>query len=132
MTRPIQRNHKSSSSPRVDASVRGVLGAMALAGLVLLFHLTEVWLGTISETTIPIGSVKSASAASSGMDSLTVIETDTGFYALLGPAIIDKGTSLVLDVRLNGDQYVCDASRRVCVRTSSRQLSTVRTQTQPR
>jgi len=123
MVHRFRSHHPPQHSPEVEESARAVLRAFALAGLVLLYFPIDMWLGTISETEVPIGAVKSVSAASGALLGLTVLETESGFYVLRGHANIQKGTPLILDIRLNGNQYVCDVGKSVCVRTSSRQLS---------
>lgn len=123
--------HSSQRSPEVEEATRGVLRAFALLGLFLLYFPIDMWLGTISETEVPIGAVKSVSAASGSLLGLTVLETETGFYVLRGYANIRKGTPLILDIRLNGNQYVCDVGKSVCVRSSSRQLSAAGGQPRP-
>lgn len=123
MVHRFRHQRSSQRSPEVEKSTRGVLRAFALLGLFLLYFPIDMWLGTISETEAPIGAVKSVSAASGALLGLTVLETATGFYVLRGYANIQKGTPLILDSRLNGNQYVCDVGKSVCVRSSSRQLS---------
>jgi hypothetical protein len=123
MAHKLREPPPAPPSREIDDSIRRVLRSFAIAGLFLMYFPVDMWLGTISQTEIPIGVVKSVSAASGGLHGLTVLETDTGFYVLRAHAIIHKGTPLILDTRVNGDQYVCNAGKSVCVRTSSRHLS---------
>jgi len=123
MVHRFRQHRPPRRSPEVDESTRGVLRSFAITGLLLMYFPIDMWLGTISQAELPIGVVKSVSAASGGLHGLIVLETDTGFYALRGHAPIHKGTPLILDIRVNGDQYVCNTGKSVCVRTSSRHLS---------
>ena len=123
MARATRHRQSPSPHPEIDESISKVLRAFALLGLVLLYFPVDLLLGTITRTEVPIGAVKSVSAASGGLQGLTVLETDTGYYALRGHATVHKGTPLILDTRLNGDQYVCIESKKVCARTSARHLS---------
>ena len=123
MTHGFRQRPPPPPTPEIDPEVWGILRVFALAAVVLMYYPIDMWRGTITETEVPIGTVKSVSAASGGLHGLTVLETETGFYALRGHATIHKGAALILDTRINGDQYVCDAGKKVCVRTSRRHLS---------
>lgn len=67
-------------------------------------------------STQPIGLVKSVSAAG-GLRGGVILETETGYYPLLGSITAPKGAAVSLEVRQNGNRYVCDGGRQVCVQT---------------
>ena len=53
-----------------------------------------------------------------GLQGRVVIETDTGSYPLLQAPVIHKGTPLVLELRGNGQRFVCDLPRTLCIKTT--------------
>lgn len=100
-----------------------ILLAFASVVLFILHLLVDDLLGTFTRRESAIGTVKSVSAASGRLRGLTVLETETSFYVLRGHANVQKGASLILQTRFNGDEYVCDQNRAVCVPTASRHLA---------
>jgi hypothetical protein len=47
-----------------------------------------------------------------------LVETPRGFFQVLGAAAFERGTELVMEVRGNGDRYVCDVPRTGCVKSA--------------
>jgi hypothetical protein len=47
-----------------------------------------------------------------------LVETPRGFFPVLGAAAFERGTELVLEVRGNGDRYLCDVPRTGCVKSA--------------
>lgn len=47
-----------------------------------------------------------------------LVETPRGFFPVLGAAAFERGTELVLEVRGNGERYVCDVPRTGCVKSA--------------
>ena len=47
-----------------------------------------------------------------------LVETPRGYFPVLGAAAFERGTELVLEVRGNGDRYVCDVPRTGCVKSA--------------
>jgi hypothetical protein len=54
-----------------------------------------------------------------GLQDRVVIETDAGSYPLLQAPAVTKGTPLVLELRGNGNRFVCDVPHNLCVRTTA-------------
>ncbi len=86
------------------------------------FILTLLWAGgywrqseVISSS--PIGHFIRMSGPG-GFPGGVVIETDTGSYPLLKPPVISRGTALVLELRGNGQRFVCDLTRTLCIKTT--------------
>ena len=82
--------------------------------LMLLYQIYDGWLGRQVSSRQQIGSVVKVT----GEGRKWLIETETGFYPLTRALVVEKGTPLVLEIRGNGDRYVCNAARTVCGRTA--------------
>lgn len=54
-----------------------------------------------------------------GLQDRVVIETDQGYYSIIGAPAISKGTNFVLEVRQSGNRYICDITRDLCVRAAA-------------
>ena len=114
--------HKSArGGGRVDFSALLAGTALVLMGVAL--H--GIWQGSRLESSRPIGTVKSV-APGSGWGVRLIVETETTFYPLRSLLVVEKGTPLILQVRANGDQYVCDVSQS-CAKTASQNWKTNRT-----
>ncbi len=79
-----------------------------------------IWLIDSRESQVvssqPIGRVVNMSAPSGFWDRM-VIETEMGFYPLIGVTTISKGTPLVLEQRQSDDRFVCDIPHTLCIKT---------------
>lgn len=100
-------------SGRVDFSTLLVGTALVLLGVAFY----GIWQGSRVESSRPIGTVKSVTPGS-GWGVRLIVETETTFYPLRGVLAVEKGTPLLLQVRGNGDQYLCDAAQS-CVKTAT-------------
>ena len=83
-----------------------------LCVLMLLYQLYDGWLGRQVSSRQPIGSVVRVT----GEGRQWLIETEAGFYPLSRALAVNKGTPLLLEIRGNGDRYVCNAAGTVCGR----------------
>lgn len=57
-----------------------------------------------------------------GLAGDVVIETEQGSYVLRGTPAVAKGTRLLMEVRASGAHYICDESRSLCIKTSSKKF----------
>ena len=87
---------------------------LGLTGLTITYLIYDDWKGSQVLSRKPIGTV----VGMTGEGRKTVIETETGYYPLIKSLVVEKGTPLVLEIRGNGDRYVCNASGTVCGRTA--------------
>lgn len=113
MASTITVNKRARDRGRVDFSTLLAGTALVLLGVAFL----GIWRGTRLESSVPVGAVRSV-APGSGWGVRLIVETETTFYPLRGVLAVEKGTPLFLQVRGNGDQYLCDASRS-CVKTAT-------------
>lgn len=115
------------SRPRAAAADAGRTAAIApglalewvLAGsafVLVSYMAVSAFLGAQVEATVPIGKVVHVTGGG-GMAVKLVVQTETGFYPLRNSVVIERGTSLFLEKRKNGDVYVC-GPHRGCVPTS--------------
>lgn len=113
--------------PKRSITADGCFSLLAFAFVVVLvlYPIADVILGSFTRSESAIGTVKSVSGASGRFRGLTVLETDTSFYVLQGYLNVQKGTSLTLQTRFNGDRYVCGWNAEVCVQTASTDLAGV-------
>ena len=72
----------------------------------LLLQLYDGWLGRQVSSRQQIGSVVKVT----GEGCKWLIETETGFYPVSRALVVEKGIPLVLEIRGNGDRYVCNAA----------------------
>lgn len=114
-------NKRARGGGRVDFSTLLVGTALVLLGVAFY----GIWQGSRVESSRPIGSVKSV-APGSGWGVRLIVETETTFYPLRSLLVVEKGAPLLLQVRANGDQYVCDVSQS-CAKTASQNWKTNRT-----
>ena len=107
------------------SSLECFLHGLFLLLVVLAFFGFLVWMDIRFESEVvsrqSIGRFVRMSGAG-GLFSDVVIETETGFYVLHGTPAIAKGTGLLLEVRESGAHYICDESRNLCLRTSSKKF----------
>ena len=105
------------------SSLECFLHGLFLLLLILAFFGFLVWMDIRFESEVvsrqSIGRFVRMSGAG-GLFSDVVIETETGFYVLHGTPAIAKGAGLLLEVRESGAHYICDESRNLCLRTSSK------------
>ncbi len=85
-----------------------------------------VWIFDSRESEVaisqPIGRFISMSGPG-GLSNGVVIETEVGSYPLLRDApVISKGTALVLEERVSGKRYICDAPKSLCVLTTDKEF----------
>lgn len=119
----------STDAPDQRARERGrfdfstLLAGTALVLLGVAFY--GIWQGSRVESSRPIGTVKSV-APGSGWGVQLIVETETTFYPLRGVLAVEKGAPLLLQVRANGDQYICDISQ-TCAKTATQNWKTNRT-----
>lgn len=85
-----------------------------LCVLMLLYQFYDGWMGRQVSSRQPIGSVVKVI----GEGRKWLIETETGFYPVSKALMVNKGAPLVLEIRANGDRYVCNAAGTVCGRTA--------------
>ena len=102
------------AAERPEPTYRLLWVVFGLCVLMLLYQLYDGWLGRQVSSRQPIGSVVRVT----GEGRQWLIETEAGFYPLSRALAVNKGTPLLLEIRENGDQYVCNAARTVCGRTA--------------
>src|SRR5687768_535304 len=81
----------------VDFSTLLAGTALVLLGVALF----GIWRGARPESSTPIGTVRSV-ATGSGWGVRLIVETETTFYPMRGILAVEKGTTLLLQVRRNG------------------------------
>lgn len=59
----------------------------------------------------PVGKVM-AVTLTNGLFTRAVVETDVGFYVLVGAVSLNKNKPLTLEVRVNSERYLCDEAKR--------------------
>lgn len=102
------------AAERPEPTSRLLWVVFGLCVLMLLYQLYDRWLGRQVSSRQPIGSVVRVT----GEGRQWLIETETGAYPLTRALMVNKGASLVLEIRANGDRYVCNAAGTVCERTA--------------
>jgi hypothetical protein len=105
---------KAAEHPEPTSKLLWVV--FGLCVLMLLYQLYDGWLSCQVSSRQPIGSVVKVT----GEGRQWLIETETGFYTLSRALAIEKGTALVLEIRGNGDRYVCNVAGTVCRDTLKR------------
>ena len=112
-------SHHTSLLDRVQ---RGILIALIIAlfltFLVLIPSIPILYFrakhdGEIVQSVTPAGRVISVTLYG-GFLTRSLIETDTAFYALTSGFSLGKNEPLTVEIRTNGDRYLCDGTRR-CV-----------------
>lgn len=89
---------------------------LGLSGLTITYLIYDDWQGSQVMSRKPIGTV----VGMTGEGRKTLVETENGYYPLIKSLVVEKGTPLVLEIRGNGDRYVCNAAGTVCSGTSKR------------
>ncbi len=125
------RPEPCAASPVAPRSTQPLLGrlqrtvalvmvlCLLLSAAVLGFTLTGVYLferhfSAIVKETESAGTVMTVNL-SSGWPARTLVQTETGFYAISQGISLDKGKPLTVELRGNQDRYLCDHARR-CAR----------------
>jgi hypothetical protein len=101
------------AAERPEPTYRLLWVVFGLCVLMLLYQLYDGCMGRQVSSRQPIGSVVRVT----GEGRQWRIETETGFYPLSRALVVEKDTPLVLEIRGNGDRYVCNVSGSVCGRT---------------
>ena len=112
---------KDDASPKSRDWTGFIIVMLVLLGLPLSLlgvQSLEYWGNSKVVATQPIGTLLRMSAPG-GFGAHVVIETEQGFYPLIGSASIAKGTPLVLELRGSGKRYVCDTGRSLCLETTA-------------
>ena len=91
------------------------MGLLVLATLVWLAW--EYWQESRVVSTQPLGPVLSVTGAG-GWRMGMVVQTPAGYYPLHAAPTLRTGTQLILQVRGNGQRYVCLASGNPCAKTA--------------
>jgi hypothetical protein len=94
--------------------INRILGFAILATLVCLGW--EYWQESRVISTRVLGPVLSATGGG-GWRMGMVVQTPAGYYPLYAAISVQQGTPLILQVRGNGQRYVCLASGKQCVKT---------------
>jgi hypothetical protein len=102
------------AAERPEPTSRLLWVVFGLCILMLLYQLYDGWLGRQVSSRQPIGSVVKVT----GEGSKWLVETENGFYPLSRALVVEKDTPLVLEIRGNGDRYVCNVTGSVCGRTA--------------
>ena len=102
------------AAERPEPTSRLLWVVFGLCVLMLMYQLYDGWLGRQVSSRQPIGSVVKVT----GEGSKWLVETENGFYPLSRVLVVEKDTPLVLEIRGNGDRYVCDSEGTVCSRTT--------------
>jgi hypothetical protein len=102
------------AAERPEPTYRLLWVVFGLCVLMLLYQLYDGWLGRQVSSRQPIGSVVRVT----GEGRQWLIETETGFYPVSKALMVNKGAPLVLEIRANGDRYVCNTAGTVCGRTA--------------
>ena len=98
------------AAERPEPTYRLLWVVFGLCVLMLLYQLYDGCMGRQVSSRQPIGSVVRVT----GEGRQWRIETETGFYPLSRALVVEKDTPLVLEIRGNGDRYVCNSSGTVC------------------
>ena len=106
----------NENKPRRQGGCAGRLLLAAMAGL-LAYGGWDAYKGRQVIQTQTLGPVLQVTGAG-GLSRAMLVETPRGFFPVLGAAAFERGTPLVLEVRGNGDRYVCDEPRSGCVKAS--------------
>lgn len=116
-------NHKATPPDRVEGFLK-VLFSLLFCTPMFAFIIWYFALFGGAEVidSKPIGYFISMSGPG-GFRDRVVIETDLGSFPLLEAPVISKGTSLVLEVRRNGDRFVCDVPRQLCIKTAANEFN---------
>jgi hypothetical protein len=102
---------------------KALLWVVLALGTVIVAHKAwDTWHGQQVQSRTQIGTVVHMSGAGRQL----LLETETGFYPLNEPLAAAKGTPLVLEVRGNGERFVCDVAATVCSRTSRLEFTPMR------
>jgi hypothetical protein len=102
--------------PRRSRGCGGRVLLAAIAGL-LAYAGWDAYQGRQVVQTQALGPVIKVTGTG-GLVQGMLVETPRGFFPVLGAAAFERGTELVLEVRGNGDRYVCDLPRSGCVKSS--------------
>lgn len=94
----------------------GKLLLAAIAGL-LVYAVWDAYQGRQVVQTQALGPAVKVTGAG-GLARGMLVETPRGFFPVMGTAAFERGTELVLEVRGNGDRYLCDVPRTGCVKTA--------------
>ena len=128
---------KAIPPPNADGASHGagmVLIFLALLLVPLLVLVAIKWFSLVGDADVlarqPIGSVLRMSGTG-GFSERMVIETQEGFYPVLGLASISRGTPLTLEVRRSARRYVCGPSRALCLGTTRDHFSAASQGAQP-
>lgn len=115
---PVSKKGSTNSIERFLHRLFLLLVLLAALGFV-------VWIdGRLSSEVVsrqPIGEFLRMSGPG-GLAGDVVIETEQGSYLLHGSPAIAKGTPLILEVRATGAHFICDESRSMCLKTSSKKF----------
>jgi hypothetical protein len=112
---PIGKDSKSDPLDRFLIPSFALL--MGLPLILFLFWVGGSWWQSEVVSSRPIGHFIRMSGPG-GLQGRVVIETDTGSYPLQQAPVIGKGTPLVLELRGNGQRFVCDLPRALCIKTT--------------
>lgn len=110
--------HESTEREQTRRS-RGCGGKVLLAVIagLLVYAGWDAYHGRQVVQTQALGPVVKVTGAG-GLARGLLVETARGYFPVLGAAAFERGTELVLEVRGNGDRYVCDVPRTGCVKSS--------------
>ncbi len=112
------------STEREQTRRRGGCGGKVLLAVIaglLVYAGWDAYQGRQVVQTQALGPVVKVTGAG-GLARGLLVETPRGFFPVLGAAAFERGTELVLEVRGNGDRYVCDVPRRGCVKSAQAAL----------
>lgn len=107
---PDGESGSATCGATLDRTLAGV--AFLLVGYVAVSAL----LGAQVEASVSIGKVVNVTGGG-GLAVKLLVQTESGFYPLKTSVVIESGTPLILEKRLNGDVYVCGPNRG-CVQTA--------------
>lgn len=101
---------RTPPSALFDKVMATLLIALAAFGLVNLVLVSQV------DRRVPAGHVRGVTLG--GFAPKSLVETETGFYPLYGVARFERGASVSLELRSNGEWMLCGPDERSCIRTS--------------
>lgn len=104
---------KQANKTRWDLENVLIWVVLGLGAVIVAHKAWEAWHGQQVQSRTPIGTL----VGMSGGGRQSMLETEAGFYPLSEPLAAAKGTPLVLEVRGNGERFVCDAASGACSRT---------------
>lgn len=115
----VSSNQKAGHGDRLGCATGRATLDRILAGVAFLivgYVAVSAFLGSQVEASANIGRVVNVTGGG-GLAVKLLVQTESGFYPLKASVVIENGTPLILEKRVNGDVYVC-APNRGCVQTA--------------